>query len=101
MAHEWPSSAFCTPDYYAAVLRGLGQAGGFPIVAYEYNTVHQEFAPVRTRPGASRPARCPREVRAASAWIVIKWVGTNCDSRVRHCYQDLAALSHAPEESLW
>jgi FkbH-like protein len=34
---------FCTTDYYAAVLRGLGRAGGFPIVTYEpeYNTVHQ------------------------------------------------------------
>jgi FkbH-like protein len=34
---------FCTTQYYAAVLRGLGRAGGFPIVTYEpeYNTVHQ------------------------------------------------------------
>jgi FkbH-like protein len=34
---------FSTTDYYAAVLRGLGRAGGFPIVTYEpeYNTVHQ------------------------------------------------------------
>src|ERR1041385_4718490 len=34
---------FCTTDYYTAVLRGLGRAGGFPIVTYEseYNTVHQ------------------------------------------------------------
>jgi FkbH-like protein len=34
---------FCTTDYFAAVLRGLGRAGGFPILTYEpeYNTIHQ------------------------------------------------------------
>jgi FkbH-like protein len=34
---------FATTQYYAAVLRGLGSAGGFPLVTYEpeYNTVHQ------------------------------------------------------------
>jgi FkbH-like protein len=34
---------FCTTQYYAAVLRGLGRAAGFPLVTYEpeYNTVHQ------------------------------------------------------------
>jgi FkbH-like protein len=34
---------FATTQYYAAVLRGLGIAGGFPLVTYEpeYNTVHQ------------------------------------------------------------
>ena len=34
---------FCTTQYYAGVLRGLGTTSGFPIVTYEpeYNTVHQ------------------------------------------------------------
>ena len=34
---------FCTTQYYAAVLRGLGKVAGFPLVTYEpeYNTVHQ------------------------------------------------------------
>jgi FkbH-like protein len=34
---------FCTTQYYAAVLRGLGKVGGFPLVTYEpeYNTVQQ------------------------------------------------------------
>ena len=34
---------FATTQYYAAVLRGLGTASGFPVVTYEpeYNTVHQ------------------------------------------------------------
>src|ERR687893_1960503 len=34
---------FATTQYYAAVLRGLGRASGFPLVTYEpeYNTVHQ------------------------------------------------------------
>jgi FkbH-like protein len=34
---------FCTTQYYAATLRGLGKSSGFPIVTYEpeYNTVHQ------------------------------------------------------------
>jgi FkbH-like protein len=34
---------FCTTQYYTATLRGLGKAGGFPVVTYEpeYNTVHQ------------------------------------------------------------
>ena len=34
---------FCTTQYYAAVMRGLGKAVGFPLVTYEpeYNTVHQ------------------------------------------------------------
>jgi FkbH-like protein len=34
---------FCTTQYYAAALRGLGQATGFPLAMYEseYNTVHQ------------------------------------------------------------
>jgi len=41
---------FCTTDYYAAVLRGLGRAGGFPIVTYEpeYNTVHQTVLDVQS-----------------------------------------------------
>jgi FkbH-like protein len=34
---------FCTTQYYAGVLRGLGTATGFPLVTYEpeYDTVHQ------------------------------------------------------------
>src|SRR5215217_8231796 len=34
---------FCTTQYYASVLRGLGKAAGFPLITYEpeYNTVHQ------------------------------------------------------------
>jgi FkbH-like protein len=34
---------FCTTQYYAGVLRGLGAVGGFPLVTYEpeYDTVHQ------------------------------------------------------------
>jgi FkbH-like protein len=34
---------FCTTQYYAAVLRGIGKATGFPVLTYEpeYNTVHQ------------------------------------------------------------
>ena len=34
---------FCTTQYYAAVLRGLGRAGAFPLATFEpeYNTVHQ------------------------------------------------------------
>jgi FkbH-like protein len=34
---------YCTTQYYAAVLRGLGAASGFPIATYEpeYNTVNQ------------------------------------------------------------
>lgn len=34
---------FATTQYYAAVLRGLGVAGGFPLITYEpeYNTVQQ------------------------------------------------------------
>jgi FkbH-like protein len=34
---------FCTTDYYAQVLKGLGTVSGFPIVTYEseYDTVHQ------------------------------------------------------------
>jgi FkbH-like protein len=34
---------FCTTDYYAHVLKGLGTVSGFPIVTYEseYDTVHQ------------------------------------------------------------
>ena len=36
---------FATTQYYAAVLRGLGIAGGFPLVTYEpeYNAVHQSL----------------------------------------------------------
>jgi FkbH-like protein len=34
---------FCTTQYYASVMRGLGRATGFPVATYEpeYNTVHQ------------------------------------------------------------
>jgi FkbH-like protein len=34
---------FCTTQYYAGVLRGLGRVSGFPLVTYEpeYDTVHQ------------------------------------------------------------
>jgi FkbH-like protein len=34
---------FATTQYYAGVLRGMGRAGGFPVVTYEpeYNTVNQ------------------------------------------------------------
>lgn len=34
---------FCTTQYYAGVLRGLGRMSGFPVVSYEpeYDTVHQ------------------------------------------------------------
>jgi FkbH-like protein len=34
---------FCTTQYYAAVLRGLGSAAGYSLTTYEpeYNTVHQ------------------------------------------------------------
>src|SRR6266487_4581955 len=48
-SHDGKSAArvallgFCTTQYYAAALRGLGLAAGFPLVTYEseYNTVHQ------------------------------------------------------------
>ena len=42
-AHRVAVLGYCTTEYYAAVLRGLGKAIGFPIVTYEpeYNTVHQ------------------------------------------------------------
>lgn len=41
---------FCTTQYYAAALRGLGHASGFPLAIYEseYNTVHQTILDERS-----------------------------------------------------
>ena len=48
---------FCTTQYYASVLRGLGKAAGFPVVTYEpeYNTVHQTVLDERSELYSFRP----------------------------------------------
>jgi FkbH-like protein len=48
---------FCTTQYYAAVLRGLGKAAGFPLVTYEpeYNTVLQTVLDERSALYSFRP----------------------------------------------
>jgi FkbH-like protein len=42
---------WCTTQYYAAVLRGLGAAGGLPVVTYEpeYSAVHQAVLDERSQ----------------------------------------------------
>jgi FkbH-like protein len=47
----------CTTQYYAAVLRGIGKAAGFPVVTYEpdYNTLHQTVLDERSGLYAFRP----------------------------------------------
>ena len=47
----------CTTQYYAAVLRGLGAAGGPPVVTYEpeYNTMHQTVLDERSELYSFRP----------------------------------------------
>jgi FkbH-like protein len=48
---------FCTTQYYAAVLRGLGKTGGFPLVTYEpeYNAVQQTVLDERSELYSFRP----------------------------------------------
>lgn len=48
---------FCTTQYYAGVLRGLGKAAGFPLTTYEpeYDTAHQTVLDERSPLYSFRP----------------------------------------------